>query len=175
MIVTPTSGPASSETFSKRCNCQTDSIDGDGALVHQVAVELRGYAHLQPPVAVAQRTSSASIDAGRVHVTLHDVAGEARGGRHGPLQIDARSLGEIAQITALPSVSGARSAANESLEMSTSGQAHAVDRDADTFGEIGKDDGAANPQPCAGGARFEGGDSSELFDDSSEHLMPIGS
>src|ERR1035441_3489877 len=56
-----------------RCHGQADAIDGDGALVHQVSVELVGDANAQPPVVIAEGIQAKEL-ARAVHMALHDMA-----------------------------------------------------------------------------------------------------
>ena len=61
----------------------------------QIAIQACGDLKLEPPVAVAQLVEG-DEDAGGIHMSLHDVAGEARRRRHGAFQIHARAGDQVA-------------------------------------------------------------------------------
>ena len=97
---------------------QADAVDGDRAFVHQVAVEFRGHAHLQPPVVVAQRIE-------RRRARRCRPRGPARCGRSaGPRATAAAPDSRASPLRRSPRllrrrVSGARSAEKDAPSRST--------------------------------------------------------
>ena len=141
---------------------QTDPVQRDRALLHQIPVERFRHAHLQPPVAVpsASRATTSPVASTCPCTMWPDslvagVTGRSRFTRE-PAVRSPRLLRE--------SVSGARSAAKPVTGDSHCRETHAVHRDARADREIGEHRGTAHFQLRAGLYHRP-----QLFDDAGEH------
>ncbi len=146
---------------------EADAVDGDGALLDDVAGEVGGERDLDDLPVLGRLAFDDRARA--VDVALHDVAAEAAAQGHGAFEVDAGADGE-----------GAEAGAVEGLGHDVGGELVALvldDRETDAVdgdrvavpGAFG-DDGAAEPEAGGVAEVLDGGDLAQFFDDSGEHF-----
>ncbi len=142
---------------------QRDAVDGDRALLDDVAHERSG--HLHPQVGHLGHDQAHAVD-----VALHQVAAEAVLETHRPLQVHG-----IAGSDALQRRAGERLVADVGLPPVVApgddGQAAAVHGDRRAHRHVGEHRGCPEPQSRPG----ERLDRSQFLDDPGEHLSPLPS
>ncbi|MDV6290353.1 hypothetical protein R2F25_30575 [Streptomyces sp. UP1A-1] len=146
---------------------EADAVDGDGALLHDVAGEVGGQRDLDDlPVLGGLALQDL---AGAVDVALHDVPAEAGADGGGAFQVDAGAGGEGAQAGA---VQGLRHHVGGELValVVDDGEADAVDGDGVAVPCPLGDHGAAQAEATGVVEGLDGGDLAQLFDDSGEHF-----
>ena len=145
---------------------QANTIDGDGALLHDVPQQGRGCLNGVPDGVVV--LPQGRDGAGAVNVSGDDVTAEPAVRRHGPLQIHPTPRHQSAQGGAVQrlvhDVSGETAAV-----LADGGQAHAVHRYAVADFQIGQHQFRADGQHRRVGAPPDEADGAHLLNDSREH------
>ena len=140
---------------------EADPVDGDRALLDDVAQQVAVAAHAQ----VGRRVDDL---ADAVDVTLHEVAAEAVGQPHRPFEVDRVAGGEVAEAGAAPRLVG-QSASHQSGRPSATTVRQqpltAIDAPSSTSSSTRR---AADPQAIAVAL----GDAAQLLDDPGEHRAP---
>lgn len=146
---------------------QADAVDGDGALHDHVAGEVRGERDLHDLPVLGRR--ACEDRAGAVDVALDDVSAEAVADGHGTFEVDAGADGEGTEAGAFQGLRHDVGGEFVALVVDD-GETDPVHGDGVAVPRALRDDGSAQTE--AGGLVeiLDGGDLTQLFDDSGEHF-----